>query len=165
MKVTLTQMAKSLGVSVETVREAKKDLGLISQNLDEDEIVQIMGKISKTVALRELKDDIKSKKSNDFVTKVRRIDKCDESTVLDMLQDSKEQYVRNEELIQRLQYEISQQDVLTRGNPNGQLSPLPQLGMLEKFQKINISLRNQIVALEQELGRNAKPPEDDDPFK
>ena len=95
---------------------------------------------------------------------MRRIDKQDESSVLDMLQDCKEQYVRNQELIQRLSYEIDQQDLLMHGNGNGTLSAVPQLGMMEKFQKINISLRNQIVSLEMELGRVAEPKKDDDPF-
>lgn len=159
------KLAESVGVGRQTVTEAKKRLGIESKTLSEEETELVMEKVQETV---NLKNEVKrktQKKSGDFVPNVRRIDKSEDSSVLEMLQDCKEQYVRNEELIQRLHYEVDQQDILMHGNGNGTLSPLPQLNLLEKFQKVNIALRNQILALETEVGRHAENRKDDDPFE
>ena len=159
------KLADEIGVSQSLIRDAKKKLGITNSTLSK----QDENKIKKIVApSKKLKDEVQqkmTKKSGKFKPNVRRIDKQDGSSINDMLQDCKEQYVNNEELIQRLQYEISNQDILMNGNGNGTLSPLPQLSTLEKFQKINISLRNQIVQLEEELGRIAEPKKEDDPFE
>lgn len=164
MTTSQRKLAESAGVGKTTIVKAKKTLGITSETLSEAEAEAVLEEARKTADLQNAAKAKTQKQSGDFVASVRRIDKRDDSSVLDMLQDCKEQYVRNEELIQRLQYEISIQDILMHGNSNGTLSPLPQLGILEKFQKINISLRNQIVQLEGEVGRVAKPEEDDNPF-
>ena len=158
------KLAKRLGIDAITIRRAKKSLGIDSETLEGDDKQAVIDKVMETVKLKESAKDKMTKTSKDFVANVRRIDQQDKSSVLEMLQDCKEQYVHNEGLIQRFQFEIQQQDILMHGNGNGTLSPLPQLSMLEKFQKINIALRNQILQLEQEVGRVAKPHEEDNPF-
>lgn len=165
MTISQRKLAKSMGINEKTIRDVKKTLGIESKSLSQDELYLVIEQVTKTVDLKSDTRKKLEKASSEFTPNVRRIDKQDQSSVLDMLQDCKEQYVHNEGLIKRFQYEISLQDITMHGNSNGTLSPLPQISMMEKFQKINISLRNQIVQLEQELGRNAKPQEDDDPFK
>lgn len=158
------KLAQETDVSLGTIENAKKSLGIETETISEADAERIKEVVSETAELKrqtKLKTDYTS---NEFVADVRRIDQSDESSVLDMLQDCKEQYVANEKLIKRLTYEIEQQTLLMHGNGNGTLSAVPQLGMMEKFQKINITLRNQIVSLEQELGRVAEPKKDDDPF-
>lgn len=158
------KLAKSLGVAKTTIVNAKKTLGITDSELSDEQALAVIDEASKAVELKESARQKMTKTSKEFKPNVRRIDKQDQSSVVEMLQDCKEQYVHNEGLIQRFQYEISIQDILMHGNGNGTLSPLPQLTMLEKFQKINISLRNQILSLEQELGRVAKPQDKDNPF-
>lgn len=158
------KLAKSLGVAKTTIVNAKKTLGITNSELTDEQAVAVIEEASKARDLQESARQKMTKTSKEFKPNVRRIDKQDQSSVAEMLQDCKEQYVHNEGLIQRFQYEISIQDILMHGNGNGTLSPLPQLTMLEKFQKINISLRNQIFNLEQELGRVAKPQDKDNPF-
>ena len=158
------KLAKSIGVGKTTIVKAKKTLGITNATLTDEEEEAVINEAMKTVELKESAKDKMTKISKDYVPNVRRIDTQDHSSVMDMLQDCKEQYVHNEGLIQRFQYEISNQDILMHGNANGTLSPLPQLNMLERFQKINIALRNQILQLEQEIGRVAKNDEKDNPF-
>lgn len=158
------KLAKSLGVAKTTIVNAKKTLGITDSELSDEQAIAVMEEASKAVSLQQSAKQKLTKTSKEFKPNVRRIDKHDESSVVEMLQDCKEQYVHNEGLIQRFQYEISLQDITMHGNGNGTLSPLPQLTMMEKFQKINISLRNQILQLEQELGRIAKPQDKDNPF-
>ena len=158
------KLAKSMGVGKDTVCRAKKSLGIKSKTLNDKEAELVKEVVKETAALKKSTAAKTSKTSENFKPNVRRIDVSDKSSVVDLLQDCKEQYVKNEGLIQRLQYEIDNQDILMHGNGNGTLSPLPQLGLLEKFQKVNISLRNQIMSLEEELGRYAEEHEDD-PFE
>jgi len=165
MTISQRKLAKSMGISEKTIRDVKKTLGIESKTLSQDEMLKVLERITQTVDLKTDARKKLEKGSSSFTPDVRRIDQQDESSVLDMLQDCKEQYVHNEGLIKRFQYEISLQDITMHGNSNGTLSPLPQISMMEKFQKINISLRNQIVQLEQELGRVAKPEEGDNPFQ
>lgn len=164
MTTSQRKLAESAGVGKTTIVKAKETLGITDSTLSEVQAKAVLEEAKKTADLKKETKAKTQKTSGEFVASVRRIDKQEDSSVLDMLQDCKEQYVHNEELIQRLQYEISIQDILMHGNGNGTLSPLPQLGILEKFQKINIALRNQIVQLEGEVGRVAKPKEDDNPF-
>lgn len=161
---SLRELAKTAGVSHVSVLNAKKRLGITSENLSEEEAAMVLEEVNKTKDLKEETSKKEKVKSGNFKPTVRRIDESEESSVLDMLQDCKEQYVRNEGLIQRLQYEIDHQEILMHGNGNGTLSALPQLGILEKYQKVNISLRNQILALETEAGRIAEPKQEDNPF-
>lgn len=164
MATSQRKLAETAGVSLGTIENAKKTLGITSKTISKADEKAILEEVRKTVDLKASMHRKSSVKSDGFTPNVRRIDKQDESTVLEMLMDCKEQYVSNEGLIQRLQYEVSRQDILMHGNSNGTLSPLPQLGILEKFQKINIQLRNQILQLEQELGRYAKTKQEDNPF-
>lgn len=153
-----------MDVSLGTIENAKKSLGIETETISEQDAERIKQAVSETADLKRQTKLRTNYTSNEYDPDVRRIDQSDDSSVLDMLQDCKEQYVANEKLIKRLSYEIEQQTLLMHGNGNGTLSAVPQLGMLEKFQKINITLRNQIVSLEQELGRVAEPKKDDDPF-
>lgn len=164
MNVSQRKLAKSMGINEKTIRDVKKSLGIESKTMSQEEMLRVIERITQTVDLKSDARKKLEKGSSAFIPEVRRIDKQDQSSVWDMLQDCKEQYVHNEGLIKRFQYEVSLQDITMHGNSNGTLSPLPQISMMEKFQKINISLRNQIVQLEQELGINAKPQEDDNPF-
>jgi hypothetical protein len=164
MNVSQRKLAKSMGINEKTIRDVKKTLGIESKTMSEEEMLRVIERITQTVDLKADTRKKLEKRSSTFEPDVRRIDKQDQSSVRDMLQDCKEQYVHNEGLIKRFQYEISLQDITMHGNSNGTLSPLPQISMMEKFQKINISLRNQIVQLEQELGISAEPQEEDNPF-
>lgn len=158
------KLAQEMDVSLGTIENAKKSLGIETETISEQDAERIKQAVSETADLKRQTKLRTNYTSNEYDPDVRRIDQSDDSSVLDMLQDCKEQYVANEKLIKRLSYEIEQQTLLMHGNGNGTLSAVPQLGMLEKFQKINITLRNQIVSLEQELGRVAEPKKDDDPF-
>lgn len=164
MAISQRKLAKSLGVGKTTIAKAKRTLGITNSTLDGEDELAVINEAMKTVDLKESAKKKMAKSSSKFIPNVRRIDKHDQSSVEEMLQDCKEQYVRNEELIQRLQFEVSEQDNLMHGNTNGTLSSLPQLGTIEKFQKINIALRNQILQLEQEIGRVAKAQDKDNPF-
>lgn len=164
MAISQRKLAKSLGVGKTTIAKAKRTLGITNSTLDGEDELAVINEAMKTVDLKESAKKKMAKSSSKFIPNVRRIDKHDQSSVEEMLQDCKEQYVRNEELIQRLQFEVSEQDNLMHGNANGTLSSLPQLGTIEKFQKINIALRNQILQLEQEIGRVAKAQDKDNPF-
>ena len=159
------KLAETTGVAKTTIVNAKKSLGITSKTLSEEEEQAVIDKAMETVRLQQSAKQKMSKTSEGYVPNVRRIDQRDASSILDLLQDCEEQYVRNEELIQRLQYEVSQQDILMHGNSNGTLSPLPQLKMIQDYQKINITLRNQIKEFENDIGRVAKPHEADDPFE
>lgn len=165
MATSQRKLAESVGVDAKTIRNAKKTLGITSSSLDEEQQSAVLEEVQKTIRLKESVNQKMERTSEGFVPNVRRIDQKDDSSALQMLQDCKEQYVRNEGLIQRLQYEVGEQDILMHGNSNGTLSPLPQLGILEKFQKINIALRNQILQIEQVLGRHAELRQEDDPFE
>ena len=158
------KLAEENDVSLITIERAKQSLGIESETISEEDAERIKEAVSETAELKRQTKLRTDYTSNDYDPEVRRIDQSEDSSVLDMLQDCKEQYVSNEKLIKRLTYEIEQQTLLMHGNGNGTLSAVPQLGMLEKFQKINITLRNQIVSLEEELGRVAEPKKDDDPF-
>lgn len=165
MAASQRKLAKSVGVAKTTIVNAKKSLGISSKTLSDEEEQAVIEKAMETVQLQQSLKSKMTKQSKGFVPNVRRIDQRAESSIIDMLQDCKEQYVRNEELIQRLQFEVSQQDILMHGNSNGTLSPLPQLKMIQDYQKINITLRNQIKEFENDIGRVAKPHEADDPFE
>ena len=165
MATSQRKLAESVGVDNKTIRNAKKSLGITTRNLSEEDQERVLAEVQKTIDLHESVKRKEQVTSENFTPNVRRIDKQDDSSALQMLQDCKEQYVTNEGLIQRLQYEISKQDILMHGNGNGTLSPLPQLGILEKFQKINIALRNQILQIETTVGRHAEPREEDNPFE
>lgn len=164
MSQSQRKLAESLGVSKITIARAKESLGIETETISDVDAKRIEEYVSKTAQLQAETKRKTEATSIEYVPDVRRIDQSEDSSVLDMLQDCKEQYVSNEKLIKRLMYEIEQQELLMHGNGNGTLSAVPQLGMLEKFQKINITLRNQIVSLEEELGRVAEPKKEDDPF-
>ena len=159
MDESVTEMAKRLGVSKSTASRRRKIASKTGAD-PEAEIREL--KDVNTVNVKRLDELRKGNKS--FKPNVRRIDRSDVSSLHDMLQDAKERYVANEELIQKLQYEIDQVDVLMTANTNGTVSVVPQLASMERFQKLNISLRNQILALETEIGRIAQE-KDDDPFE
>lgn len=164
MATSQRKLAESLGVSLGQVAKVKKSLGITSKTLSDDDVKKISKECEKTIELKKgTKKKIESVGKN-FVADVRHIEKQDVSSVDDMLLDCKEQYVANQLLIKRLEFEINCMDSCMNGVSNGTLSGLPQFKSLEKFQKINIALRNQIVQLEEALGKVVKAKEDDDPF-
>lgn len=161
---TQKELAENAGVSVGTINNTKKSLKIVGKTMTKEEEELVLRESKKISQLQSEKNEKLKKTSKGFKPKVREIDKSEDSSISDVLQDCKEQYVKNEALIQRLQYEISEQDILMNGHKNGTLSLLPQLKALESFQKINISLRNQIISLEDMLGRTIKAEKDENPF-
>lgn len=159
MRKSDRSLAKELGVGHEAVGNARKRYGS-----DNDDIVaaavlakqKIQGRNADTA------ERLANSAKKSFMRKVRRIDKSNASSIRDVLQDCKERYVKNEEIIQRLQWEVDQQDAYTIDNGNGSMSTIPALNAVERFIKLNISLRNQIIAIEQTL--EISEADEEDPF-
>lgn len=163
---TVEKLAKELNVDKKTVKNHRKSLGIHGKNMTKEDVEKVTASVNvnKELKKRVEKNVEKVTKANkNFAPNVRRIDEKDVSSLVDMLQDAKERYVKNEELIQRLQFEIDNLDALMSGNTNGTVSSIPQLGTMEKYIKSNISLRNQILEFEKALGRTSYD-EEDDPF-
>lgn len=156
MRKSDRSLAKDLGVDHKTVGKARKR----AKTDDVGEIMEAVA-VNQRVKVRNADTaDMLAKMS--FRGSVRRIDKSNTSSLRDVLQDCKERYVKNEEIIQRLQFEVDQQDAYTIDNGNGSMSTIPALNGIERFVKLNISLRNQIIALEQALDVNEA--DEEDPF-
>lgn len=166
MEISQQRLCQALGTSAKSLGSYMEKLGISDfSKITEQQMDDLVGLVNETkMEKAEVKAKQEKAKSSGFKPKVRRIDKKSSSSVRDMLQDCKERYVANERIIQRLQFEIDQQDSLMHGLRNGTISCLPQLSTIEKFQKVNITLRSQIVTLEAELGVNAKDESEDDPF-
>ena len=165
-KKGVKKLAKELEVSRQTIKNTRKKLGKRGEIADEEEIEQIRNPVGMNATIKRRNEENLSnlyEANATFKPNVRRIDERVNSSVTDMLQDAKERYVKNEELIQRLQFEIDNMDVLMNGNSNGTVSSIPQLATIERFIKSNIALRNQIVEFEKLLGRTSED-EEDDPF-
>ena len=165
-KKGVKKLAKELEVSRQTIKNTRKKLGKRGEIADEEEIEQIRNAVGMNATIKRRNEENLSnlyEANATFKPNVRRIDERVNSSVTDMLQDAKERYVKNEELIQRLQFEIDNMDVLMNGNSNGTVSSIPQLATIERFIKSNIALRNQIVEFEKLLGRTSED-EEDDPF-
>ena len=150
MAKTIRQIARSARVSIGTVQNIKNELG-IEEITDENAKLIIEKAKQTTVYTDEAKKFVNAKE--EFEPNVRRIDQQDSSSIVDLLQDCKEHYVKNEKLIQQMQHEIETLGVSARANPNGTISLLPQVKSIEAFQKVNITLRNQIIDLEEKLGK------------
>lgn len=150
MAKTIRQIARSARVSIGTVQNIKNELG-IEEITDENAKLIIEKAKQTTVYTDEAKKFVNAKE--EFEPNVRRIDMQDSSSIVDLLQDCKEHYVKNEKLIQQMQHEIETLGVSARANPNGTISLLPQVKSIEAFQKVNITLRNQIIDLEEKLGK------------
>lgn len=164
MATSQRKLAESLGVSLGQVAKVKKSLGITSKTLSDNDVKRISKACEQTIKLQKDTKEKMTKTSGNFEAQVRHIENQDVSSASDMLQDCKEQYVENQKLIKRLEFEIKEQEICMNGVGNGTLSGLPQFKSLERFQKINIALRNQIVQLEEALGKVVKAKEDDDPF-
>lgn len=160
----MSNLAKELGVNKNTITNVKKSLGIVGEMTEEQE-KEVAKRAVRSQDIRnrngEKMNDLTSK--SDYKSKVRRIDKKDASAMRDILQDAKERYVRNEKIIERLQHEIDQFEVFTIDNANGSLSSIPQLATMVNYIKLNISLRTQIVQLEQAL--EITDEETEDPFR
>lgn len=150
MAKTIRQIARSARVSIGTVQNIKNELG-IDEITDENAELILQKAKQTTVYTDEAKKFVNSKAA--FEPNVRRIDQQDSSSIVDLLQDCKEHYVKNERLIQQMQHEIEEIGVSARANPNGTISLLPQVKSIEAFQKVNVTLRNQILDLEDRLGK------------
>lgn len=150
MAKTIRQIARSARVSIGTVQNIKNELGI--DEITDENAELILQKAKQTTAYTdEAKKFVNSKVA--FEPNVRRIDQQDSSSIVDLLQDCKEHYVKNERLIQQMQHEIEEIGVSARANPNGTISLLPQVKSIEAFQKVNVTLRNQILDLEDRLGK------------
>lgn len=162
------EIAKELGVSNISVHNVRKSMGLKGDTMTPEQEQEVVDNLSSNVAIRKRNEEtIKTLEENSVSheIEVRRIDLSNDSSIVAMLQDCKERYVKNEIIIEKLQHEIDQQSVLVLSNANCTLSSFPQLNSIEKFQKLNIALRNQIVQLESELGRIVNVEENNDPFE
>lgn len=119
---------------------------------------------------KEIGDKKKAKKltvesmDEEYVPDVRKINEQTGSSIESMLLDCKEQYVTNQGVIKRLEHELSFMGTMTSVSHTGSYQVAPQLGMIEKYLKVNISLRNQIMVLEEKLGIEADEKEDN-PFE
>ena len=162
-KLGTRNVAEVTKVNPTTVTKTKKSLG-ISGTMDEDEALQVAKKIGTTERIRKRNEKIvEGLQSNTrFESKVRRIDQQDTASTKPMLQDAKDRYVANEQIIERLQHEIEQHEVYAVDNSNGSISVIPQLNTIQSFIKINISLRTQIMQMEQTLEISEN--EAEDPF-
>ena len=150
MAKTIRQIARSARISIGTVQNIKNELGI--EEITDENAQLIIEKAKQTTAYTdEAKKFVNAKE--EFEPNVRRIDMQDSSSIVDLLQDCKEHYVKNEKLIQQMQHEIETLGVSARANPNGTISLLPQVKSIEAFQKVNITLRNQIIDLEEKLGK------------
>lgn len=163
MTITVEKLAESLGVTPGTISKAKKKLGIESKSLSESQADAISNYLQGT-SLKIGNSFEEKPNSEDFVPNVREIDKKDDSSMLDFLQDCKEQYVENQRMLKRLQYEIESQSSMIVMNGNRTVSISPHFKPIESLQKINIQLRNQIISIEDALGRDPKADKDDDPF-
>lgn len=163
MTITVEKLAESLGVTPGTISKAKKKLGIESKTLSESQADAISNFLQGT-SLKRANAIEEMHGSEDFVPNVREIDKQDDSSMLDFLQDCKEQYVENQRMIKRLQFEIESQSSMIVMNGNRTVSVSPHFKPIEALQKINIQLRNQIISIEEALGRDPKTDKDDDPF-
>ena len=150
MAKSIRQLARSARVSIGTIQNIKNELG-IDEITEEDEQKIIEKAKLTTLYTDEAKKFVNTKA--EFEPNVRRIDQQDNSSIVDLLQDCKEHYVKNERLIQTMQHEIEELGVSARANPNGTISLLPQVKSIEAFQKVNVTLRNQILDLEDRLGK------------
>lgn len=150
MAKTIRQIARSARVSIGTVQNIKNELGI--EEITDENAKLIIEKAKQTTAYTDEAKKFANAKE-EFEPNVRRIDMQDSSSIVDLLQDCKEHYVKNEKLIQQMQHEIETLGVSARANPNGTISLLPQVKSIEAFQKVNITLRNQIIDLEEKLGK------------
>ena len=167
MPRTQTKIAKELKTTQKTVSNHVKKLGKSVDEMTNQEEEELKSNIELGILLKEAHEE-KLKKlciaNDNFTPNVRRIDLNNYSSIENTLQDAKERYVKNEEIIQRLQNEVDALDVTMNSNSNGTVSSIPQLPMIEKYVKLNIALRNQILEIEDKLGRHGKA-DDNDPFK
>lgn len=156
------EVAETLGISDKTVNKKRKSLGIVG-TMSEAEAEMVADKIGTTERIRRRnKDVVDGLASKTYRSKVRRIDKKNASVTRDLLQDAKERYVANEKILERLQFEVDQQEIYTVDNANGSMSTIPQLQTMQNYIKLNITLRTQILALEQALEISAE--EEADPF-
>lgn len=160
------KLAKELGTSRETIKNLSKKKGNGTGELTAEVEEEIRNEVAINQKLKaDNLDKVEMLKQSNakFKPKVRRIDKQAYSSMHDVLKDAKDRYVANEEIIQKLQNEINNQDVMMNGNINGTVSIIPQLTSIERFIKLNIALRNQIIEIEAKIGIDGKESEDD-PF-
>lgn len=157
-------LAKEIGATRDQVRKTKKELQKDGKPITDENVEIIKEKIRRNNKIKDqnaaLVDKLSKTKKK---SKVRRIDKQSGSSLEALLADAKERYVANEKIIENLQLEIDNIDCSIVDNATGSIGAIPQLGTIEKFIKLNITLRKQIAELEQamEITGNA---EEADPF-
>lgn len=145
-KKSQTEIAELTGVTQQTVSNLAKKGG------SEEDIIRMAKESAKRT--RESKERFNKKVNSKIKSSVRRIDLKSGSSIEDMLQDCKEQYVQTQSLIERLQYEIDENENLMGGTTSGNFQILPHVNTLERYIKVAIQLRNQIAALENLNGTN-----------
>ena len=152
-KKSQSEIAGMTGVTQKTVSNLERKHGG-----SEEDIIEAAKQSAKRT--KEAKERFKTVNSK-IKSKVRRIDLKSGSSIEDMLQDTKEQYVQTQTLIERLQHEIDENEYLMGGTTSGNFQILPHVNTLERYIKVAIQLRNQIAALE---NLNGTSEEDTDPF-
>lgn len=161
------EVAKELGLSRERVSKLAKSRGMSNKELTDEDVKELKSNAELNQFIKETNENNVKKlheASEKFKPNVRRIDLINYSSIENVLQDAKDRYVKNEEIIQRLQNELDTLEVTMNSNVNGTVSTIPQLPMIEKYVKLNIALRSQILDIEDKLGRHGKA-DDNDPFK
>lgn len=157
-------LAKELGVTRDQVKHIKKEVQNDGKPMSASTVKVAKEKIKRNNAIKEKNASTVEKLSSMKVrSKVRRIDKQDTSSLQALLSDAKERYVANQKIIEQLQAEVDNIDSTIVDNANGSLSSLPQFTTIERFVKLNINLRNQIVQLEEALEITSDE-EEDNPF-
>lgn len=163
-KRTKTEAEKEAGVMTRT--NLKRRMGISGQEPTEEQEKEIESAMNRNMRIKTRNAEtikalqgVKAKKKS----KVRRIDKKDTSSLLDLLQDAKERYVHNEQIIEELQAEIDAQPAMAVDNANGSMSAIPQLNVMEHYIKLNIQLRSQIISIEDQLDVD-KQAEEANPF-
>lgn len=157
-------LAKEIGATRDQVRKTKKELQKDGKPITEENAEIIKDKIKRNNKIKDKNAKIVSKMSKVTVkSKVRRIDKQDGSSLRALWQDAKERYVANEKIIETLQAEIDCMDSSIVDNATGSIGSIPQLATIEKFIKLNITLRKQIVEIEQAMEITGDE-EEADPF-
>ncbi|MFV0551748.1 MAG: hypothetical protein ACK5L6_07495 [Anaerorhabdus sp.] len=151
---TVYAHCKKLGISV--AKPTKRDVKILKESLAT--VKKKKEKIKKDV-------EIAHNIVIDKTTVVERISNSKAAALSQMYIDSKEEYDFNRFMINQLQQQIEGLNSLVVDNGNGTVSIDKCVVQLEKFVKLNIALRNQIVLLEEKLAigpeKNDETPFDD----
>lgn len=137
---TVYAHCKKLGISV--AKPTKKDIKKLKESLSH--VKKKKEKIKKDV-------EIAHKVPMDDLSVIEKLANSNVATLKQIYSDLKEEYDFNRFMIKLFQKQIEGLNALVKDNGNGTVSIDKCVVQLEKFVKLNFSLRNQIVLLEEKL--------------